>query len=235
MTAPIVFVTSSGTEIGKTYVTVGLIQALRAQGRPVTALKPLITDYTAATAAASDTALILEALGRPLTEDNVAEISPWRYRAALAPDMAAAREGARVPYGDVVAFCRAQQRAAPADGVVIVEGAGGVLVPIDATHTMRDLMRDLAATPILVVGSYLGTISHTLTAAEALSSAGLPPAAVVVSESADVPIPLAETCAVIERFLGAPPWGALPLVALPRGSRAAFTDLATRLMRPRGA
>lgn len=216
------FVTSSGTEIGKTYVTVRLVEALRARGTPVQALKPLITDWTDEGAAASDTGLILEALGKSVTPDAVNRISPWRYRAALAPDMAAAREGAAVPYDEVLAFCRTAQAQTPAGGVLIVEGAGGVLVPVDGAHTMRDFMAALGARPLLVVGSYLGTISHTLTAAEALEARGLPPVAIAVSESPGTDIPLADTCAAIARFAG-------PVVPVPRGAGAAdpaFTALA---------
>ncbi len=220
MTGKTLFITSSGTEIGKTYVTVGLIGALRARGIGVRALKPLITEFTPQTAPGSDTALILKALGEPVNDATLAACSPWRYAAALAPDMAAAREGKTVPYDDVVAFCAAQRAANPND-VLIVEGAGGVLVPVDDTHTMRDLMVAVSATPIVVVGSYLGTISHTLTAVEALERSGLPPMAVVVSESPDAGIPLDETCAAIRRFLGP-----VPLVPLPRNTTAAFADLA---------
>ena len=223
------FITSSGTGIGKTYVTVRLIEALRGRGHSVAALKPLITDWTDAGAVASDTGLILAALGEAVTPDAIDRISPWRYRAALAPDMAAAREGKAVPFDAVISWCRTQQGALAPGAVLLVEGAGGVLVPVDGAHTMRDMMRALDAVPILVVGSYLGTISHTLTALEALTAKGLSPLAIAVSESADADIPLADTCAVIARFAGD-----VPVVAVPRGGGTADAGLATlaRLVRP---
>ncbi|WP_425063971.1 dethiobiotin synthase [Pyruvatibacter mobilis] len=221
MTALSLFVTASGTEIGKTYVSTGLIRALRARGREVTALKPLITDFTDETAPTSDTALMLEALGREVTGEAMAELSPWRYVAALAPDMAAAREGKAVPYDEVIAFCARHRDAAEDGTVLIVEGAGGVLVPVDDTHTMRDFMKDLAATPILVVGSYLGTISHTLTALEALQSRGLDPLAIMVSETPDAGIPLQDTCDAIRRFTGD-----VPVIAVPRDDQDALARLA---------
>lgn len=220
------FVTASGTDIGKTYVTTGLIRALLAAGQKVEALKPLITDFTDATQSGSDTVLVLEALGKEPTPKAIGHVSPWRYTAALAPDMAAAREGLEVPYDDVITYCREARAALSEDTILIVEGAGGVLVPVDDSHTMRDFMTDLSATPILVVGSYLGTISHTLTALEALQSHGLIPAAIVVSESEDAGIPLDETCSAIERFIGD-----LPLVPVPRDDQAAFSGLAALLSR----
>lgn len=219
-----VFVTSSGTGIGKTFVTVRLIRALQARQVPVRALKPLITDWLDENAAESDTGLILSALGEAVTPETVARISPWRYAAALAPDMAAARQGCAVPYAEVLAFCAQARAAGPEDGILIVEGAGGVLVPVDGTHTMRDMMTALEAAPLLVVGSYLGTISHTLTALESLQSRGLPPLAIAVSESPDTEIPLEETCAAIARHAGN-----TPVIAVPRGAGAgdaAFARLA---------
>ncbi len=86
------YVTATGTEVGKTYVTCGLIAALRRRGKNIAALKPVISGFDPADAYTSDTGLILQALGKPVNEHSVAEVSPWRYRAALSPDMAAARE-----------------------------------------------------------------------------------------------------------------------------------------------
>lgn len=215
------FVTSSGTEIGKTYVTTGLIRSLREADQPVDALKPLITDFTDDTRSGSDTVLILDALGQDAADQNIERVSPWRYRAALAPDMAAALEGLTVPYDDVTAYCNKVRAELGGETTLIVEGAGGVLVPVDDSHTMRDFMIDLAATPILVVGSYLGTISHTLTALEALNHKGLAPVAIVVSETEDAGIPLDDTCHAIQRFTGD-----VPLIAVPRGDQTAFAALA---------
>src|SRR5262245_1713511 len=100
------FVTATGTDIGKTLVTAGLIAALRQQGRAVEALKPVVTGYTPETAARSDPGVLLAALGRPVSEETVGDIAPWRFAAPLAPDMAAQREGREVPFHALVAFCR---------------------------------------------------------------------------------------------------------------------------------
>ena len=87
------FVSATGTDIGKTFVARGLIRALRARGRNVAALKPVVSGFEPSEAAGSDSGLLLAALGRPVTLDAISEISPWRFAAPLAPDMAAAREG----------------------------------------------------------------------------------------------------------------------------------------------
>ncbi len=82
---PALFITATGTDVGKTFVTTGLIRALRQHGRKVTALKPIGTGIDAENFAASDAALLLEACGRGVDLDAIAAISPWRFtRAALA-------------------------------------------------------------------------------------------------------------------------------------------------------
>jgi dethiobiotin synthetase len=215
-----VFITSSGTGIGKTLVTALLVRQLAARDRAVLALKPVISGFDDADAAFSDTGLLLEAMGRAVTAEAVDAISPWRLAAPLSPDMAAAREGVALSADEIAAFCRAAD--AP-DRVTLAEGVGGVMVPLNETETMLDVMAALGWPAVLVVGSYLGTLSHSFTAANALADAGVPLAGVVVSESPESPVELAETVATIARFIRPAPviglprfdTGAVPLPPLP--------------------
>ena len=193
-----VFVTSSGTGIGKTFVTARLLAELKAAGRRVQALKPVASGFDAARPEDSDSALLLEAQGLGLTPANLDAVSPWRFAAPLSPDMAAAREGRTVPFDSLVAFCRG---AAERAEVTLIEGVGGVMVPLDARHTVLDWIAALGAPALLVVGSYLGTLSHGLTAAAALRERGVPLLGVVVSESAEQPVPADETAAALARFV----------------------------------
>ena len=85
------FVTSTGADIGKTFVTAGLIRHLRGEGRPATALKPLVSGYDSSVVETSDPAVLLRAMGRSVTADEIAAIAPFRFRAPLSPDLAAAR------------------------------------------------------------------------------------------------------------------------------------------------
>ncbi len=220
-----IFVTATGTDIGKTYVTAGLIHALRRVGRPVRALKPVVSGFDATTAAASDPAVLLGALGQAAGMEAIAAVSPWRFRAPLSPDMAARREGASIAFDELVGFCRTAMAAQ--DGVLLIEGVGGVMVPLDDRHTVLDWMEALGAKPLLVCGSYLGTISHTLTALDVLARRGLEPAAVIINESAGSTVGLAETVETLGRFTGA-----ARLVAVPRGAgpeHPVFADLADRV------
>jgi dethiobiotin synthetase len=194
------FVTSTGADVGKTFVTAGLIRRLREAGAAVDALKPVVNGYDSSVVETSDPAVLLAALGRPLAAEEVARISPWRFRAPLSPDLAAAREGRTLAFDELVAFSRTAVDAAK--GILLIEGVGGIMVPLDGRHTVLDWMAVLHIPLLLVVGGYLGTISHTLTALDVLAQRKLAVAAIVVSESERNPVELADTVASIARFSG---------------------------------
>ncbi len=224
---PAVFITSTGTDIGKTFVTAGLIRHFRAVGRSVAAIKPVVTGFDPAAAASSDPGILLAALGRPIVPEEIERISPWRFMASASPDIAAQREGRTLDYNAVVDFSR-QAMAAP-DDKLLIEGIGGIMVPLDARHTVLDWMTALRLPLILVAGSYLGTISHTLTALHVLARRNLATAAVVVSETPASPVPLEDTIATIARFADSIEVIGLP--RLPPGSTThpAFERLASLL------
>ena len=205
------FVTGSGTEVGKTYSTASWVRTLRARGRSVTALKPIVSGLDALSLAASDPGVLLQAMGRPVTPETVAEVSPWRFGPPISPDMAAARAGTPLQLDSLVSFCRQAD-----DEVVLVEGVGGVMVPLNDTTLVRDWMVALGWPVVLVTGSYLGALSHTLSAVAAVEVAGLDVHAVIVSQSPVEPVPLAETVATLQRFCG------VQVVPLPRGGQVSL-------------
>src|SRR5262249_10334872 len=155
-------------DVGKTFITTKLIRYLRAQDKPVFALKPVASGFEEAKLAESDAGVLLEALGRPVDMEQVAKISPFRFVAVLSPDQAAPHEGQHIQFNSVTRFCREEMIASR--GALFIEGIGGVMVPLDAKHTTLDLMVALNLPVILVAGTYLGTLSHTLTALDALAS-----------------------------------------------------------------
>lgn len=189
------FLTATGTGIGKTFATCALIHAAHAANKPIHACKPIISGFDAADAA-SDTALIGSTLGDALPADS---ISPWRFAAPLSPHRAAAHEGKMIDAAALESWCRAQLRL---DAITLIEGAGGVMVPITDRYTMCDLMAALKLPVILVVGSYLGTISHTLTALSVLRAAELRVAALILNETEGSTVTLAETEAGLTPFIG---------------------------------
>jgi len=183
---PALFVAGTGTDVGKTYVTAALLRALVGAGRAVNALKPVVSGFDEAAPAGSDPAVLLQALGRPVTPEMLDRISPWRYAAPLAPNQAAALEGRSVDAEAVIAFCRSGIDA-EANTLTFVESAGGIMSPLDDRLTMLDLARALDAPVLLVAGAYLGTISHTLTAVQVIRAAGLDLRAVIVNEDGPGP------------------------------------------------
>lgn len=221
-----IFVTATGTDIGKTLVGTGLIRELRRQGRSVAALKPVVSGFEEWSTPASDPARLLAALGLPATAEEIARIAPWRFRAALAPDLAAQREGRSVDFAALIEFSR--QEIAAAGDTLLIEGIGGVMVPLDERHTVLDWMAELRLPVLLIAGSYLGTISHSLTALAALRQRGISILALVVSETAGSTVPLDDTGASIARFAAGAPVLALPRIA-PGADHPVFGRLADLL------
>jgi dethiobiotin synthetase len=202
-----IFITGTGTDVGKTYVAASLIRHLRRMGRNVDAIKPVVSGFDPALPASSDPGVLLKALGHSITPQEIERIAPWRYRAAMAPDLAARAEGQAIDVDAVIAFCRTaidQRR-----DILLIEGVGGVMVPLDDHRTVLDLTMALQLPLILVAGSYLGTISHTLTALDALFRRNLKVLATIVSETPHSSVPLADTVAAIARFTD-------PVIGLPR-------------------
>jgi dethiobiotin synthetase len=202
-----IFITGTGTDVGKTFVAASLIRHLRQMGRLVDAIKPVLSGFDPNQPAASDSGVLLQALGFPVTLENIERISPWRFRAPLSPDLAARREGLRIDVDEVVAFCKSAIK--HRREILLIEGVGGIMVPLDEQRTILDVMMALQLPLILVAGSYLGTISHTLTALDALFRRNLSLLAIIVSETPGSTVPLDETVAAIARF-------AQPVIGLPR-------------------
>jgi dethiobiotin synthetase len=217
------FITGTGTGVGKTFVAAGLIRYFRGLGQPVAALKPLVSGFDLAAPLGSDPAILLEALGREIKPEELKRVSPWRFRAPLSPDMAARTEKRAIDFDEVVDFCRVA--IAGSDGVLLIEGIGGIMVPLDGRHTVLDLMSLLDLPLILVAGSYLGTLSHVLSAQEVILRHALDLRAIVVSETEAAPVPLDATLATLANFAKAPLLGLRRQVPA-RQNDAVFQNLA---------
>lgn len=212
------FITSTGTEIGKTFVTAAMIDAARRRGRSVSAVKPLLSGFAPADARDSDAGVLIDALGSEPTPAMLDQVSPFRFAAPLSPDMAAAREHRALDFDAIVGFSRAAL--AGPEEIVLVEGVGGVMVPITPPLTVVDWIAALEIQALLVAGTYLGTISHTLTAIEALRARRVPIRALVLSRSEVEPVEAEETAATIARYAGGIEVVIVPRRAGPRPWRA---------------
>jgi dethiobiotin synthetase len=221
------FVTGSGTDIGKTHIACALLRAWRARGVACDALKPVVSGYDDGKPAGGDPALLLEALGRDVTAENIARIAPLRFTAPLAPPLAAKAERRAIDFDALIALCRA--RMLEARGPLLIEGAGGVMSPLSEGATVLDLIEELAAPVIFVAGSYLGAVSHALTGLETLELRAMldkrasPLAALVVSESA-ASVGLAETIGMLEGQGYEEAWRA------PRGAEAEWAAELTQYL-----
>lgn len=221
------FVTATGTDIGKTFVTAGLIRSLREAGGQAAALKPVISGFDMEGAAASDSGVLLDAMGEAVTEAALNRMSPWQFSAALSPDMAAAREGRSVDFAALTGFCR--DAIQNHTGTLFIEGVGGVMVPLDGGHSVLDWMAALNLPLIVVAGGYLGTISHSLTALNVLQARGLHIAALVINEDDGDPVSADETMASMRPFARDVPMVRVPRVTAWHQARESFADLATQL------
>ncbi|MFC3050392.1 dethiobiotin synthase [Kordiimonas pumila] len=202
------FITSTGTEIGKTFVTACLCHQLIEAGKPVDAIKPIISGINGADMTGTDTAVIAESLRLPLDAATIDQLSPFRYKAPLAPSMAAALEGKTLDYDALITLCKGRLSASP---FTLIEGVGGSFVPLTHNRLVADWISDINLASVLVAGSYLGTISHIIATAEAMKTRKLPITAIVISETAGAGHPdLLKTQEQIEN------WTDIPVVTVPR-------------------
>jgi dethiobiotin synthetase len=205
------FVTGAGTDIGKTWAAAQLLRYWRSRGLAPEAVKPVATGYHPERPEDSDAAALLGGLGRTVDAATVEAMTPIRLRAPLSPDQAAAREGVWIWAESAAAACRPVLAAAR--GPVLVEGAGGVMTPLNDGETMLDLALALGLPSIFLAGSYLGAISHALTGLAAMRGRGARTALVLVNETPGSPVDLLETAQTLTRHAQ----GA-PVLAIPRGS-----------------
>jgi dethiobiotin synthetase len=176
------FFTGTDTGVGKTVVTAAVARLLRQQGRAVRVCKPVATGarWSKGRWLSDDTACLAEAAG---LSDGWDAITPWSFPEPVAPAVAARLAGVRLTLEAVVAAVRCQDQP---DGVILVEGVGGLLCPLTEEHTVADLAAALDLPLVVVARRSLGTLNHTLLTLEAARFRGLIVAGVVVNETAPV-------------------------------------------------
>jgi dethiobiotin synthetase len=162
-----VFVTGTDTGVGKTVACVALLRALVDNGARAVGMKPIAAGVDEASGVNADVAALASAgnVDAPLADRN-----PYSFAEPIAPHIAARREGATI---DLERVAQAYARLAARADVVVVEGAGGVLVPLGPRHDMLDVPKRLALPVVLVVGVRLGCLGHALAAELAVRARGL--------------------------------------------------------------
>jgi adenosylmethionine-8-amino-7-oxononanoate aminotransferase len=202
VTGRIVAITGTGTGVGKTVLAAALCAALRRRGMDCRAIKAVATGVPPG-ADAEDAVLLGGAMGTAASEAVLATFALPR-----SPLAAAAAEGREL---DVEALARSIEAAAAGCDLLLVEGVGGLLVPLAARHTVRDLLRRLDADVVIAALAGLGTINHTALTVEAALGSGLRLIGVVLVDAAgDEPAFVAENAAQIADQCGVPVLGVLP-------------------------
>ncbi|MBA4743160.1 MAG: dethiobiotin synthase [Azoarcus sp.] len=200
------FITGTDTEIGKTHVACALLHAARRDGLTAVAMKPVAAgaDEIDGRRVNEDTARLIAAGSEPL---EPAEVTPYCLRSAIAPHIAARDEGVTFDFAHIAHGLDALR--ARAD-VVLVEGAGGLLVPLDETRDFGDLARYLDLPVILVVGMRLGCLNHALLTCEAVAARGLHLAGWVANRVEPYMARFDENLATLEARIRAPLLGVVP-------------------------
>ncbi len=216
-------VTGTGTEIGKTFVTATLARQLRHQGHPVVASKPVSSGCRVDEQGrlwSPDGQELIEACGLdPADWETHQRLCLERFPEPLSPHMAAARHGRILSLSMLTGYCRSLE----GDGFILVEGIGGVMTPLTDSATFLDWALDLGWPVLVVAGTYLGTISHTLTALRCLRDVGAPVAGLILDRSPEEPVAVEELRRTLRFF-----HPDLPTAVVPREEDAA-PDLAAEL------
>ena len=180
-TARRIFITATDTEVGKTHTSALLLNALAAEGRRMAYLKPAETgcESTTGRLQSAEIATILR-MAHGAVGNRAA--CPYRYEKPLAPYTAAMHSGALI---ELARLDRTLAELEAEADCVVIEGAGGLMVPVTTNHTWLDLIVHWQAEPVVVIGNKLGCVSHTTLTERVLRQAGYLRTAYVLNDCTD--------------------------------------------------
>jgi dethiobiotin synthetase len=203
-----IFITGTDTGVGKTYVAVGLIRAVKEKGLSVCPLKPVETGCRVKNGdlVPQDTLRLVRASG---IKEPMGLVNPFRMRSPLAPSVASEVEGVAINKKRIIS---AYTRMRGKYDLTVVEGAGGIMVPVSGKYLFLDLIRDLNIPLIIVARPGLGTINHTLLTIASAMNEKLNVLGVVINYAVKKRKGLPEKTnpAVIEKLGGVPLLGTVP-------------------------
>jgi len=214
------FVTGTDTGAGKSVLSACLLAAMAAAGEPVRAHKPVVTGLAEAPEGPwpADHELLGASCGMAPEE-----VAPLRFGAPASPHLAAALEGARIEPAELIANARA---AGAGPVTLIVEGVGGLLVPLADDYSVADLAGELGLALVIAARPGLGTLNHTLLTLEAARTRGLAVAGVVLGRWPEQPGPLERSNLQTLRRLGEAEILTLPLLPGPEPAAMAAAGAA---------
>jgi dethiobiotin synthetase len=211
------FVTGTDTGVGKTLVAAALLRLFRGAGLRVAGMKPIAAGSVAGPEGpANEDALLLQ--GESSTRHPYATVNPFLFEPAIAPHIAAEEAGIAIDTARITAAHKILRAGAD---VVLAEGAGGFLVPLDARRSCAEIPVLLGMDVILVVGLRLGCLNHALLTVEAIAARGLPLAAWVGNHIDPGFTRFDANVATLEARIAAPCLGIVPHMAKPDVAAAA--------------
>jgi len=177
------FITGTDTNIGKTFVATLVARALKARGIDIGVMKPVETGCAVKDGALvpMDAVALKEAAG---SGDPLDLINPYRFAPPLSPNVAARLSGVEI---DLIKIETAFKTLSAVHEIIIVEGAGGLLVPLNDDQNMADLVVRLKARLLIIAPSRLGVINHTLMTCECARALGIDVAGVILNHPAPRP------------------------------------------------
>lgn len=194
----LLFITGTDTGVGKSVLTGLLLAAARNRGRRPLALKPFCSGGRA------DARLLRNLQENELSLD---EVNPLFFQEPVSPLAAARRHGRRIQLAEVAGYI---ERVAQRCDELLIEGAGGLLVPVGDRWSVLDLIRRLGCETLVVARNRLGTINHTLLTVQALRMAGIRKVQVILMDTARGDASTASNAALLTELLGSTPLTVVP-------------------------
>ena len=207
MAKKVLFITGTDTDIGKTLIATGLLEAANSQGKKTAAIKPVAAGCNdTGEGPQNEDALMLQAAAS--TELSYQQVNPVALDEPMAPHIAAKEQGKRLSADRLTGFCRGITML-PVD-LVVIEGAGGWRVPINNRESMAEIPKQLNAEVVLVVGLKLGCINHALLTAQAIRSDGVKIAGWVANTMDEDMLRLDENIDTLKQLINEPCLGVIP-------------------------
>jgi len=217
------FVTGTDTGVGKTFIAGGIAHALKQDGRNVGVMKPVESGCEHGTV---DAIFLKRVAG---VDDELTDISPYQLREPLAPGVAAAMEGVEIR---IEVILDAFKRLGGKHEFMIVEGAGGLLVPLGLGITNADIARIFDLPLIIVVANRLGAVNHALLTIEAARAREIPICGIILNHlSPDIGIAERTNPPALARLTDVPILGSVPYLKDFHSERGIYPDVFSELAR----
>ncbi len=171
-----IFITSIGTEIGKTFITCALTNLLKTKNRSVHTIKPVISGFDFSKTP-NDISEICESLNLEYGKKNISEVARYIYKNPLSPDMAGRLEKNKIKIPEIQKFIKKFD-----NEYLLIEGIGGALVPLNKKEITTHLIKKTADKTILVTGSFLGSLSYTISTLKALELEKIKPDLIIATQ-----------------------------------------------------